>query len=249
MVVVSVTVTDHNGNYVSGLKPNNFRLFEDGIPEHISSFGEGGRPLQTPAGTRAAASELDSSVFILFDTSNGMYGTFAYAEDVISDFIRGLAPADSLALYSFSRNLARDVPLTRDRRRLINGLRNTVAGDDTALFNSLLVTLRDAAEVPGKRVVVVFSNGPDNASMLSPDDVRRVRPKKASRSMSFPRKNMVALPKRSLNGSPPERAGKPTSPAAGKRKRRLFAPSKRIGALLHPGLLSSTQPEHRLPQN
>ncbi|HYM11241.1 MAG TPA: VWA domain-containing protein, partial [Bryobacterales bacterium] len=37
-----------------------------------------------------------------------------------------------------------------------------------------LLTLRDAARVPGRKVVIVFSNGPDNASMLAPDDVRAV---------------------------------------------------------------------------
>ena len=49
-----------------------------------------------------------------------------------------------------------------------------MAGDDTALYNGLLLTLRDAAKVPGRKVVIVFSNGPDNASMVAPDDVRAV---------------------------------------------------------------------------
>jgi Ca-activated chloride channel homolog len=53
-------------------------------------------------------------------------------------------------------------------------LRRAVAGDDSALYNSLLLTLRDAARVPGRKVVIVFSNGPDNASMVAPDDVRAV---------------------------------------------------------------------------
>src|SRR5258708_11984905 len=54
------------------------------------------------------------------------------------------------------------------------GLRQAVAGDDTALYNALLLTLRDAAKIPGRKVVIVFSNGPDNASMVAPDDVRSV---------------------------------------------------------------------------
>ncbi len=42
------------------------------------------------------------------------------------------------------------------------------------MYNALLLTLRDAAKVPGRKVVIVFSNGPDNASMVAPDDVRAV---------------------------------------------------------------------------
>jgi VWFA-related protein len=64
--------------------------------------------------------------------------------------------------------------LNRDREEAIAGLRTAVAGDDSALYNALLLTLRDAAKVPGRKVVIVFSNGPDNASMVAPDDVRAI---------------------------------------------------------------------------
>ena len=123
--------------------------------------------------TRADAF-VGTNVFILFDTSNFMYRGFVYAEDAIADFVRGLDRADSVAVYTFSRNLSRAAPLTRDRIEAISGLRKAVAGDDTALYNALLLSLRDAAKVPGRKVVIVFSNGPDNASMVAPDDVRAV---------------------------------------------------------------------------
>jgi Ca-activated chloride channel homolog len=110
----------------------------------------------------------------LFDTSNYMYRGFVYASDAIADFIRGLDRADSIAVYTYSRNLTRAVPLARDRGTAISGLRRAIAGDDSALYNCLLLTLRDAAKVPGRKVVIVFSNGPDNASMVAPDDVRAV---------------------------------------------------------------------------
>jgi hypothetical protein len=107
-------------------------------------------------------------------TSNFMYKGFVYAEDAITDFVRGLDSADSVAVYTFSRNLSRASGLTREKSEAIAGLRKAVAGDDTALYNALLLTLRDAAKVPRRKVVIVFSNGPDNASMVAPDDVRAV---------------------------------------------------------------------------
>jgi Ca-activated chloride channel family protein len=117
---------------------------------------------------------VGTNVFVLFDTSNFMYKGFVYAEDAIADFVRGLDKADSVAVYTFSRNLSRAATLTRDRGDAILGLRKAVAGDDTALYNALLLGLRDAAKVPGRKVIIVFSNGPDNASMVAPDDVRVV---------------------------------------------------------------------------
>jgi len=197
MVVLSFTVTDSKNHYINGLKPPDFRIYEDGILQKLNTFGEGTKPpllisddgtarplVDTPGsgGTpEGAAPGLDrpdafigTNVFVLFDTSNFMYRGFVYAEDAIADFVRGLDRADSVAVYTFSRNLSRAAALTRDHNEAINGLRGSVAGDDTALYNALLLTLRDAAKIPGRKVVIVFSNGPDNASMVAPDDVRAV---------------------------------------------------------------------------
>ncbi|MEX2260341.1 MAG: VWA domain-containing protein [Bryobacteraceae bacterium] len=195
MVVLSFTVTDSKSRYINGLKPGDFRILEDGIVQKVATFAEGNQPalqimddgsarplIAAPVGEGPSKPGLDpradafvgTNVFVLFDTSNFMYRGFVYAEDAIADFVRGLDRADSVAMYTFSRNLSRAASLTRDRGEALVGLRNSVAGDDTALYNALLLTLRDAAKVPGRKVVIVFSNGPDNASMVAPDDVRAV---------------------------------------------------------------------------
>lgn len=189
MVVLGFTVTDNKGRYVNGLKPKDFRILEDGIVQKVATFAEGNKPpvhvlddgtmepIQTAAektGDGRSDAFVGTNVFVLFDTSNYMYRGFVYASDAIADFIRGLDRADSIALYTYSRNLSRAALLTRDRGDAITGLKRAVAGDDSALYNALLLTLRDAAKVPGRKVVIVFSNGPDNASMVAPDDVRAV---------------------------------------------------------------------------
>ncbi|MCC6262130.1 MAG: VWA domain-containing protein [Bryobacterales bacterium] len=196
LVVLTFTVTDGKGRYVNGLKPSEFRILEDGIIQKIATFSEGNLPAMRvkqdgslepivpvrAAGPAPAAGRAESfadtlagtNVFVLFDTSNYMYRGFVYASDAVADFIRGLDDADSVAIYTFSRNLSRATNLTRNRNEAIRGLRSAVVGDDAALYNGLLLTLRDAAKVPGRKVVIVFSNGPDSASMVAPDDVRRV---------------------------------------------------------------------------
>jgi Ca-activated chloride channel family protein len=189
MVVLSFQVTDNKGHYINGLKPKDFRILEDGISQKISTFGEGSKaPVQvaadgtltpippSPEGTAEGRvdSFIGTNVFVLFDTSNYMYRGFVYASDAIADFVRGLDRADSVAVYTYSRNLSRAAALSHERSDAIFGLRKAVAGDDSALYNALLLTLRDAAKVPGRKVVIVFSNGPDNASMVAPDDVRAV---------------------------------------------------------------------------
>lgn len=123
--------------------------------------------------SEAAMSSIASgaNVFVLFDTSNYMYRGFVFAQDAISDFIRSLEGADRIALYSYSRDLSRAATLTSDRSAVLRGVRTTVAGDDAALYNCLLLTVKDAAKYTGRRIIVVFSNGPDNASVIPPEDV------------------------------------------------------------------------------
>jgi VWFA-related protein len=193
LVQLNVAVTDNKGNYVTDLKPTDFVISEDGINEKIATFEEGNGPtrrlLDVPPSAKTASGDASpqsgqgdpdetladaiagANVFILFDTSNYMYKGFVFAQDAISDFVRSLETADKIAFYSYSRDLFRSAPLTADRSEVVRGVRTTVAGDDAALYNSLLLTLRDASTQTGRKVVVVFSNGPDNASMVPPEDV------------------------------------------------------------------------------
>ena len=205
LVQLNVAVTDSKGDYVTGLRPSDFAISEDGIVENIATFEEGNGPTTrladiltaqegndadgltpTHEGTlRAAASGSSSedapdsinsavagaNVFILFDTSNYMYRGFVFAQDAIADFVRSLETADKIAFYSYSRDLYRAAALTSDRSELVRGVRTSVAGDDAALYNCLLMTVQDAGQYPGRKVIVVFSNGPDNSSMVPPEDV------------------------------------------------------------------------------
>ncbi|HEY1805210.1 MAG TPA: VWA domain-containing protein [Terracidiphilus sp.] len=207
LVQLNVAVTDNKGNYISGLKPENFEITEDKIPQRISTFEEGNGPAIRPGESRELPSDASvtspakpeashdpnsdrveqapdripaaamasavtgANIFILFDTSNYMYRGFVYAQDAISDFVRSMDSASQIAFYSYSRDLSRATVLTADRFRVVNGVRSTVAGDDAALYNSLLITVKDAAALTGRKAIVVFSNGPDNASSVPPEDV------------------------------------------------------------------------------
>jgi VWFA-related protein len=188
LVQLNVAVTDRKGNYVGGLMPEDFEITEDKIPEKLATFEEGNEPTRRLIGgsgpdatsSTTTAAELvrsadapvtGANVFILFDTSNYMYRGFVFAQDAIADFVRSLEGVNNVALYSYSRNLSRVAQLTPDRQQVLRAVRSTVAGDSAALYNCLLLTLKDAAPLTGRKIIVVFSNGPDNASLVPPEDV------------------------------------------------------------------------------
>jgi VWFA-related protein len=200
LVQLNVAVTDGKGRYIRGLSPQDFIISEDKIPQKMATFEEGNGPTRSlidappPPGTplmqtatnpatpgQSYRSDTDeqgpypqlngANVFILFDTSNYMYRGFAFAQDSIADFVRSLEGANRVAFYSYSRDLSRAATLTSDRTQVLRGVRSTVAGDDAALYNCLLLTVKDTAHYTGRKVIVVFSNGPDNASLVPPEDV------------------------------------------------------------------------------
>jgi len=173
MVVLTFTVTDSNGRYIHGLKPFDLKITEDGVAQKIMTFAEGAARGEDAIGIPAETFD-GSHVFVLFDTSNCMYEGFAKAADAVADFIRRLDSTVSVAVYGFSRNLFRAVALTLDHDRAVSGVRNVVVGQDTALYNAVLLTLRDAARQKGRKSIVVFSNGPDTSSMVSPDEVAAI---------------------------------------------------------------------------
>ena len=204
MVQLNVAVTDRRGKYITGLKPSDFYVAEDGIPQNMAMFAEGDnaprrlsevaaaadtkgpQPVAATASLPAAPEASDTadssddsplagaSVFVLFDTSNYMYHGFVYAQDAIADFVQSLQGPDRVALYSYSRDLFRASSLTPDRLKVLRSVRETVAGDNAALYDAILLTLRDAGTLTGRRVIVVFSNGPDNASLAPPEDVEEL---------------------------------------------------------------------------
>ena len=100
-----------------------------------------------------------------------MYRGFVFAQDAISDFVRSLDGTAKIALYSYSRDVSRAALLTSDRDLVLRGVRSTVAGADAALYNALLMVLKDAGRYSGRKIIVAFSNGPDNASMVPPEGV------------------------------------------------------------------------------
>ena len=164
LVQLNVAVTDSHGNYVTGLRPEDFSVSEDNITQNVSTFEEsrdsgpeavvtahGGPGNESKSVANAMPKTTEANMFILFDTSNYMYRSFVFAQDAIADFIRSMDGSSRIAFYSYSRNLLRATSLTPDPFQVINGVRTSVAGDDAALYNSLLLTVKDAAPAEGTK--------------------------------------------------------------------------------------------------
>jgi len=152
LVEVPVTVLDSRGHYVDGLERGDFQVIENGQPKKIKYF-------ENNAGFISCA--------ILLDTTGSMEKALPHLKNSVIRFIDELGPDDSIAIYSFSEALAQQQKLTKDKEAAKRSVLRLRAGGNTALFDALTDVTGEISRQSGKKVVVVFTDGDDNASVLT----------------------------------------------------------------------------------
>lgn len=154
LVVLNATVIDKNGKFVSGLKPNEFHLFEDGAEQKMVTF--------TTEKTPFAAA-------VLLDTSGSMEPRLTLGRSAALRFLDGLRDNDVAAVYNFDIKVQQlqDFSPGRDLPDRAFGLKTKLM---TALNDAVLRAADDLAKREEKRrAIVVLSDGGENYSRASSD--------------------------------------------------------------------------------
>jgi VWFA-related protein len=154
VVEVYATVTDSHGHYVDDLTASQFSIQEEGQSKPVFAFEN-----------RTAA----VSVALLFDTTGSMVETLPPLKNAAMQLVDDLRPIDSVAVYSFADAVTELQPFTFDREAAKRAILKTHAQGITALYDALVRVNHDLAGRPGKKVIIVFTDGADNASMLTPN--------------------------------------------------------------------------------
>ncbi len=155
VVNVDVVVTDNNGNYLSGLKKENFRILEDGVPQTVTNFESGTGPF---------------TLVILAEYSKLGYGFFLYnARNWASYFLRNIQPNDWVALASFDTRPHIEVDFTHDPREIEQGIMqmNLPFFSESNLFDALVDTLDRMHDIKGRKAILVLASGIDTFSRLT----------------------------------------------------------------------------------
>ncbi len=157
LVLVPAVVVNRRNKIISGLEASDFRLFEDYVPMEIEYFG-------------AEASQPVAISFLLdVSGSMGRLGKLEEAKQAIRVFVEALQEGDQFGLISFADDqVAWITELSSDRERFLRRLEAQEAYGQTALFDALAATPRLVAEgVEGRKAIVLFTDGNDNASHLN----------------------------------------------------------------------------------
>ena len=150
---VTVTVTDREGKPVRGLGCDAFRLQENGAPIDLAACGpEEGRE------------ERPLSVAVLLDLSQSMGGQIRKVEEAARALLGQLRPGDEVLVAKFNDQVTVLQPFTGEESELSGGLKSIGrARGGTALFQSIESILKDVRGRRGRKVILVVSDGQDNA--------------------------------------------------------------------------------------
>jgi len=164
LVSVPAVVTDGSGRPISGLRPENFRLIEDGQQQTITNFG---------------TTETPFEIALLLDTSGSTRDDVALIRAAANSFIEALRPGDRVGVVAF--NTAQTVdkpiaavevlsPLTDNRESLRSAIENLGSSQGTPYYDALERVadsiFRDppSDDVRGRRAVVALTDGVDSSS-------------------------------------------------------------------------------------
>lgn len=157
LVVLNVTVTDRAGQYVSGLRRSDFKIFEDGKEVPVSALAT------------FSSQETPFASVVLLDTSGSMESRLSLGRSAAIRFLDGLRDEDVAAVYKFDTKIERlqDFSGGRDLAPLAFGIK---ASGLTVLNDAIVQAASMLAERPETRkAIIVLSDGMDTHSKASAD--------------------------------------------------------------------------------
>ncbi|WP_238398564.1 VWA domain-containing protein [Edaphobacter sp. 12200R-103] len=162
-VRLNATVLDSDGKSILTLNKDDFKVFEDGVPQTIASFRH---------------EDLPVSVGILIDSSGSMYDKRAAVEEAALDLIKLSNKEDEAFVVDFSWEAFIDADFTNNIDKLREGLNYVKSSGGTAVYDALVASadyLAKNAKHP-KQVLLVVTDGEDNASSATLEQaIRRIQ--------------------------------------------------------------------------
>jgi Ca-activated chloride channel family protein len=163
LVRFGVTVLDEDGEMVSGLTADDFRVVEEGREQRIAYFSRG---------LELDLDRMPLHLGVLFDVSGSMTVDASFAKTAAIRFLRGLDFAVDMTLVEFDTQVRVSRFIQADFPRLVERLRGQEAEGMTALYDALGVYLDGAFGQDGRKLLLLYSDGADTRSRLRFGELR-----------------------------------------------------------------------------
>jgi VWFA-related protein len=150
LVTFPVSVLDRDGRFITGLKKEDFQIFENGVEQQIDSF---------------ATVEQPFTVILMIDVSPSTAFRIDEIHEAAITFVDQLRRDDKVVVVSFDEKFRVLSPATNNRSVLQNAIRKAQFGDGTSLYDAVdNVINRELPRIEGRKAVVLFTDGVDTTS-------------------------------------------------------------------------------------
>jgi Ca-activated chloride channel homolog len=151
LVTVPVTVKTRQGAYVPNLRREDFRIYEDGVEQEISSFESIDKPF---------------TVVLMLDVSDSTRTELDEIKNAATAFLNQLRAEDRAIVVAFDKGLVTLTRATGDRKVLSEAISRINTGGGTALYDAVdKVISSHLKQVPGRKAIVMLTDGIDTASL------------------------------------------------------------------------------------
>ena len=160
LALVNVTVTDPYDRLVTGLEPEDFRVFEDNVEQEIVNFSSEDAPI---------------SIGIILDLSGSMNNKIGKAKEAALQFLKTANPQDEFFLVGFNDHAQLLSSFNNNEEDLQGRLLSCSPRGKTALLDAIYLGISQMrAANNGKRALLIISDGGDNNSRYNEKDIKRV---------------------------------------------------------------------------
>jgi VWFA-related protein len=162
IVSVTAVVQDKNGAFIRGLGASDVEVIEDGVKQEVAFF----REASAPAGER-----IPLSVVLVLDSSGSMRPNMRFLQEAATTFVHKLEDVDKALVVDFNSGVRASAEFTDDADRLEQFIEALQPWGGTSLYDAIHYGLNRVRDQPGRKAVVVFSDGDDTTSSLGEKDV------------------------------------------------------------------------------
>jgi Ca-activated chloride channel homolog len=157
LVLTYTSVFNKENHFVSGLKKDNFKVFEDGVEQKVEQF---------------AQEDVPVSMGILLDLSGSMRSKIEQVNKAALAFIKASNPQDEVFLIGFSDEAELLQDYTSDIDEITDALDNTVVTGGTVAYDAIYLGVQKAQSgKKQKKAVVVITDGEDRDSYYKLDEL------------------------------------------------------------------------------
>ena len=161
LVVLHATVYDRHGHFVSGLQEQNFRVYEEGVPQQIKRFGHEDVPI---------------TAGLVVDHSGSMRRKLSEVSTAVRTFVDSSNSSDQIFVVNFNETV--QLPLlgfTNDPLKIEQAISSAPVTGETALYDAIIAALAQLkAGTLEKKMLLVISDGGDNASIHTLGEVLKL---------------------------------------------------------------------------